>query len=199
MKKEGFPEEEYSDGVFEGLELKGGAVVSRKFYGCVFRGCDLTGTAFRSCRFRDCRFESCNLSLAKLDGSSFSSVSFRDSKLTGVDWAAASWPKIRLPAMLNFENCVLSDACFLGVPLRGSRIAGCLAKGADFQEADLSGADLSGTDLSGALFRGTELSGADLSAARNYAINPAANKVKGAKFSLPEALALLYCLDIKMV
>ncbi len=65
--------------------------------------------------------------------------------------------------------------------------------------ASLPGSDFSGTDLAGSLFNATDLSGADLSAARNYAISPAANRLKGAKFSLPEAMALLYCLDIKVV
>ena len=94
---------------------------------------------------------------------------------------------------------MLSDCSFLGLRLAGAAIKDCLAKEADFREAVLSKADLSGTDLAGALFGGTDLTGANLAGARNYAINLKENKVKDAKFSLPEAMALLYCLDIKII
>jgi uncharacterized protein YjbI with pentapeptide repeats len=129
----------------------------------------------------------------------FDGAVFKDSKLAGVNWADAAWPKLRLAGPPAFLNCVLSDCGFLGLPLAGVSIKNCLAKEADFREADLSGADFAGTDLSGALFGGTDLTGADLAGARNYAINVRENKLKDAKFSLPEAMALLYCLDIRIV
>ena len=40
---------------------------------------------------------------------------------------------------------------------------------------------------------------ADLSAARNCQISPTQNTVTKAKFSLPEALALLYSMDIELI
>lgn len=192
-------EKEFSDALFERLDLRGKAVTSREFNACVFRHCDLTGASLPRSRFTDCRFESCNLSLVKPAGSSFRSVSFKSSKLAGVNWTEAAWPKIKLPGLLSFEDCVLTDSVFLGLHLRGASMLNCLAKGADFREADLAGAVLRGTDLSGALFGGTDLSGADLSGARGYAIRPDGNKLKNAVFSMPDAMALLYCMDIKIL
>ena len=84
-------EKECADAVFEGLDLKGKAVTSRRFYGCLFRNCDFTGAALERCLFNDCRFESCNLSLAAVRGSAFSNTAFRDSKLAGVNWTEAAW------------------------------------------------------------------------------------------------------------
>ncbi|OGR64944.1 MAG: hypothetical protein A2X30_04005 [Elusimicrobia bacterium GWB2_63_16] len=192
-------EKDYADRVFSGLALKGAGLDSKSFYACVFRNCDLTGASLRFCKFRECRFESCNLSLARPRGAVFDGVSFKDSKLTGVNWGDAAWPKLKLAGPLSFQNCVLSDCGFLGLPLAGASIKNCLAKDADFREANLSGADLAGTDLAGALFGGTDLAGANLTGARNYAINVKENKVKDAEFSLPEAMSLLYCLDIRIV
>jgi len=40
------------------------------------------------------------------------------------------------------------------------------------------------------------LTEADLSKARNYLIDPGLNQLKKAKFSLPEAMSLLYNMDI---
>ncbi|HBA59933.1 MAG TPA: hypothetical protein DCZ92_03755 [Elusimicrobia bacterium] len=195
----GSGEKEHNDRTFDGLALKGKAVTSKHFSGCVFRNCDLTGLTFRFCKFTDCRFESCNLSLLKVPGTVFSGVSFKDSKLVGVDWTQASWPKIKLAAPLAFAGCLLNDSNFLGLALAGTAMTGCLARDADLREADLAGSDLTKTDFSGALFSNTNLAGADLTGARNYAIRISENKVKDAKFSLPEAMDLLYCLDIKIV
>ena len=69
----------------------------------------------------------------------------------------------------------------------------------DFREADLTNADFSGSDLGQSLFLNTNLSEADLSTARNYHIAPEHNVLKGARFSLPEAMSLLFNMDIVLV
>ena len=69
----------------------------------------------------------------------------------------------------------------------------------DFREADLSETDFDGTDLSESLFLNTNLTEADFVGAMNYDISPEKNKLKGAKFSLPEAMSLLFNLDIILV
>jgi uncharacterized protein YjbI with pentapeptide repeats len=71
-----------------------------------------------------------------------------------------------------------------------------MAADVDFREVDLFQADFAGTDLSESLFSNTNLTEADLSRARNYRIDPGQNVLTQAKFSLPEAMSLLYSLDI---
>lgn len=192
-------EKDQSELTFTGLKPADAQLTSKNFTDCLFRNCDFTGGQLRFCRFRNCRFESCNLSLLKAPASAFQGCVFKDSKLTGMNWTEADWPKINISGPLEFRSCVLSDCSFLGLPLAGTVIKDCFAKGTDFREADLSGADLSGTDLPGALFHKANLTGADLSTARNYAINVKESPVKGAKFSLPEAMSLLEHLDIRLV
>lgn len=203
MKKEDLTgadgEKEYAERAFSKLQLKGAEIISKTFYACVFRNCDFTGISLRFCKFRDCSFESCNFSLAKVRATVFDGASFRNSKFTGVNWTEAEWPRLRLSGPPQFHGCVLSDCSFLGLPLAGTVIKDCLAKDTDFRETVLAGADFGGTDLSGALFRATDLTKANLAGALNYSINVKENKVKDARFSLPEAMALLYCLDIKLV
>lgn len=191
-------QEEFCEREFDGLSLQRESVSGLEFNSCGFRNCDFTAALFERSRFTGCRFRSCNLSLVRVPGSSFKEASFSSCKLAGVNWTEAARPRIKLPGQFVFEECVLTDSVFLGLYLRGSSFTNCLAKGADFREADLSGANLRGTDFSGALFGGTDLSGADLGLARNYDIRPAENKLKGARFSLPEAMALLYGMDIKL-
>ena len=90
----------------------------------------------------------------------------------------------------------MSHATFIELKLRGIQIIDCIAIDVDFRQADLSTADFSGTDLSESMFGDTDLSGANMNKARNYQIDASQNVLKGARFSLPEAMSLLYSLDI---
>ncbi len=71
-------------------------------------------------------------------------------------------------------------------------MTGGTARHADFTACDLRGASLRGLELEGATFHHTNLQGADLRDARSYVIDPTANRIRGLKLSLPDALALLY-------
>jgi uncharacterized protein YjbI with pentapeptide repeats len=129
-------------------------------------------------------------------GSAFSVTRFEDSKVIGVDWTRADWAATRLGDPIGFSRCAINHSTFIGLRLPGIQITGCSAVNVDFREADLSKANFAGTDLSDSLFSNTNLTEADLSCARNYRIAPGQNTLKQAKFSFPEAISLLYSLDI---
>ena len=74
----------------------------------------------------------------------------------------------------------------------------CVAREVDFAETNFSETNLRGTDFTAARFANTNLTKADLRQAKNYSIRPDSNKIKKAKFSLPEAMLLLYGLDIEL-
>jgi uncharacterized protein YjbI with pentapeptide repeats len=186
----------YVDERFEGASLVGVELVDAEFHACTFARAVLREATLRRCRFSHCTFRACDLSLARVPDSQFALARFEDCKLVGVNWAAADWSAVRLGPPLRFVRCALSHATFLGLDLRGLVIRECTVTNVDFREADLSGADFSGTDLTESLFQRTDLSGADLRAARNYHIVPGQNVLRGARFSLPEALALLYSMEI---
>ena len=152
----------------------------------------------RACRFADCAFEQSDLSLVRLPHSTFTACRFEDSKIIGVNWTEAQWPETRLWVPVGFVRCVISHSTFIGLGLREIRIVNCTAEDVDFRDADLTKADFGGTDLSGSLFVNTNLSGADLRSATNYRIDPPENVLRGAKFSLPEAISLLDGLDIDL-
>ena len=127
---------------------------------------------------------------------SFIDAQFQDSQVIGVNWALALWEKAGFLNSVAFKGCALTYSTFIGLTLHEVKIIDCVARDVDFSEAVLKEADFSGTDLSESRFMGTDLSGADLSKARNYTIDATQNTLKGAKFSLPEAMSLLYSLDI---
>jgi uncharacterized protein YjbI with pentapeptide repeats len=188
----------HSEAVFREVALGGAALASCEFEECRFVACDLSASEIRACRFAECSFEQCDLSLVRLPRSAFTACRFEDSKIIGVNWTEATWPEGRLWVPIGFERCAINDSTFLGLALREIRVVECAAHDVDFREADLTKADFSGTDLRGSLFVSTNLTGADLRSARDYRIDPRVNTLKGARFSLPEAISLLEGLDIDL-
>jgi fluoroquinolone resistance protein len=136
--------------------------------------------------------------MIKVSNCEFADVSFTDTKLISVNWTEATWPRIRRQGLLQFDNCVLNHSTFIGLSLQKCTMNKCLAKNVDFREADLSEADLSHTDFSESLFGQTNLIGADFRHAVNYTIDPGSNQIRKAKFTMPEATSLLYCMDIQL-
>jgi fluoroquinolone resistance protein len=189
-------EKSHADQLFESLHLASRLITASEFRDCTFSGCSLVESVFSGCRFVNCHFRGCDLSLVQVPGTAFSGTRFEESKVIGVDWTRADWAGVRLGKPISFLRCAISHSTFIGLDLRGIAIRDCAAVNVDFREADLRDADLGGTDLSESLFCNTDLSGADLRGARNYHIAAGQNTLQGARFSLPEALSLLYGLDI---
>jgi uncharacterized protein YjbI with pentapeptide repeats len=189
----------YSDQVFNARHLDGGQLVSSEFYDCDFNQCSFVESIFQGCKFVNCLFRECDISLLQVPECSFSSARFLDSKVLGVNWTQADWATTGLGKPLEFLRSIINHSTFIGLKLKGIQITNCVALEVDFREADLSQADFTGTDLSRSMFKNTILIEADLSQACNYHIDPGQNALKGAKFSMPEAMALLYSMDIELI
>jgi fluoroquinolone resistance protein len=187
---------EYEGQSFVGLSLQREEIPFKEFYGCQFTRCSFLETAFHQCSFVDCEFAECDLSLCRVEACIFSNTVFRDSQVVGVNWTEASWPKRGLLRGIDFYDCAISHSTFIGLSLKEINLSGCTAHNADFAEADLSRATCTGTDFADSRFLHTNLTEADFVGARNYAISPPLNVLKKTRFSLPEAVSLLYALDI---
>lgn len=187
---------EYEDHAFEGLSLPGVEIRAKEFAGCTFTGCSFLEARLKACRFVDCRFVRCDLSLCRVEDCSFTTVEFIDSNMIGVNWTEASWPALGLFNAIGFERCAISHSSFAGLRLRRVKMIDCVAHDADFAEANLSEAVCVGTDFKDSRFLHTDLGEADFTGAKNYAIAPNLNALRKTRFSLPEAMALLYGLDI---
>ncbi len=74
----------------------------------------------------------------------------------------------------------------------------CSLQEADFTETDLTEVSFNECDLQLARFEHTVLEKADLRTSYNYTIDPALNKVRKARFSLPGVLRLLDKYDINI-
>ena len=192
-------QETYEGQRFSGINLPNGQITGAQFDECSFVNCNFSSSLFQGCFFRGCTFKNCDLGLARIDGSSFKGVEFRKCKLIGVDWTKAAWGKKGGSALLkpvDFYRCVLNYSSFFGLELENIHLEDCTAVEVDFSEGNFKGASMKGTDFERSVFRGTNLEGANFVNARNYAISPTLNRLKKARFSLPEAMSLLYSMEI---
>jgi uncharacterized protein YjbI with pentapeptide repeats len=182
---------EHVDEIFTPADLPTKAFAGHSFESCVFEGFDLKDADLRHARFVDCRFVSSDLSNAQLANTRVREVTFEECKLLGIQWT-------QLDDLVNpeFRESQLDYGNFTGLKLKKTKFNNCSLKECDFAQADLSESSFGKSDLRGARFQSTALSKADFRGAINYVIDPVANKVRGARFSMPEAQGLLVGLGV---
>jgi len=154
------------DALLTGFRLEGRRVRRARFVDCVWRGVDLTGCAPEGWTLQGCRFEEC--------------------KALAIDWTV-----VRRITACEFRECVLDDAAFPAMPLRGLVLRDCRLRRALLAGADLTEACLCGSELTGATFGRTTLTRADLRGARGFVLNPAENAVAGLRVSADAVPGLL--------
>ena len=121
-------------------------------------------------------------------------VAFERCRMQGVDWRA---PKgAGLGNQLRFDGCFLRYGVFMAAHLPRVKFANSDLRETEFSDADLTGASFAGCDLSGARFHNARLTEADFRGAQGYDLDVTTKLIKGATFSMPEAVRLLNGLDI---
>lgn len=159
---------------------------------CRFVKCNFSGTKLSHINFVECVFEDCDLSTANVANTAFKVVQFKNCKVLGVHFNYCN-PFL---LSLSFEGCILNFSSYYNLSLKQTQWKGCSLHEVDFNDADLTGAAFDNCDLRDAVFRNACLEKADFRTAINYSVDPEANKIKKARFSLPGIAGLLDKYDI---
>lgn len=165
------------------------------FVSCSFNSCDFSESILRHAKFCACTFVNCNLSLPKLDGCRFQDAQFIECKIVGAEFFKCE----KTFFSVSFKKCLLQYCNFSDLNMKNASFNGSHLKENHFSNTFLSGANFTDVDLSGTIFHNCDLCKADFSSATRYDINPQTNKIKKAKFSLPEAIGLLRGFDITII
>jgi fluoroquinolone resistance protein len=176
---------------FTKLTLNKETLQNQVFDECHFEGCTFIDCKFEKSRFINCEFKDSLLSAVVPMECRFIEVHFNGCKVNAIDWTKTL--EIR---ELSFSQCQVNFSNFRFLKLTALKIVHCQVKDSDFTEADLTRADFKYSDLENTRFFKTNLSAADFKGALNYQIDVTNNVIKKARFSLPEAVALLHNLDI---
>lgn len=191
--KMSFDEEYYLNETFNGKDLSESELKEKEFTGCSFEKVNFEKAKLKYVRFENCTFKNCNLGLVKLTGSRFIDCEFFDCKMIGINWT-----EVEEPVKIKIENSKIDYSIFFAMDLRRIEITECEAREVNFENADISKGKFNGTNFISSKFKNTNLSASDFREAMNYDINPEFNKIKKAKFSMPEVMTLLQCFDIEI-
>jgi fluoroquinolone resistance protein len=178
---------DWEDATFADLDCGGLDLSGKAFRQCVFERVRLAEARLVGATFEDCEIESCDLTMARVEEAAFRSVSFRRTKLMGIDWSGVRG----IAFVVSFEGCTLSYGTFVDLKMQATVFRDCKAHEVSFIGVDLTKCVFPGTDLAGARFMDTVLVEADLSDAVNYRISPQQNRLKRTKFSEEAALAVV--------
>ncbi|WP_299703787.1 pentapeptide repeat-containing protein [uncultured Pontibacter sp.] len=187
-------EQLHQDKTFEKIIYPNKAIKGREFEDCVFKNCDFSNGDFSHNRFTDCEFVGCNLAMLKLLGSTLNNVTFKESKLTGINFSECE----EFLFTVRFETCLMDYTSFLRRKMPKTHFIDSSLKNAVFEHANLTKARFDNTDLAGAAFERTILNEADLVTAFNYIIDPELNNIKKARFSQSGLAGLLTRYDIRV-
>jgi uncharacterized protein YjbI with pentapeptide repeats len=177
---------------FENDDYTGKAISKNEFYRCNFYRCNFSDCNLLNNNFIDCSFADCNLSMVKLAGSALKNVTFKNSKLIGIDFSECNDFLFKV----DFENCILDFSYYLKKKMTKTSFKGCSIKDANFSDTDLSQSLFSQCDLNGTVFERTNLSGVDFSSSFNFIIDPEMNRIKSARFSQQGLSGLLHKYNI---
>jgi fluoroquinolone resistance protein len=186
LNKDTYYQEKLSKIVLVGEHFK-----NKRFEECEFTNCNFSGCKFEECKFLNCKFNDSDLSSVSLMRSHLVDVQFIRCKTIGIDWTKA--PRI---SGLSFQECLVNYSNFRLLKLPKMKMVKCEVKESDFIETDLTDGDFRNTNFEKSVFFKTNLTNADFREATNYVIDVKTNILKKTHFSLPEAMSLLYTLDI---
>ncbi len=185
-------EVEMSDQTFKSKDFSTCNWNKKSFLDCQFESCNFTESRWESTNFQNCVFLNCNISLIKIEACRLQEVEFTDCKLLGIDFFKCNTTFFHVV----FQRNIMQYCNFSGLNMRKNIFKDCKLKECHFSNTLLVEANFSGTELPGSIFHNCDLSKADFTTAYEYDIDPQTNRLKKAKFSLPEAVALLRGLDI---
>jgi uncharacterized protein YjbI with pentapeptide repeats len=175
----------FEDEVFDGLSLEHAVLSDRAFDRCTFRNSKLGETRWHRSRLDECVFEGCDLVRADVKMLALRGVRFKSCRLMGVDFADIA----KFPDM-SFYECNLQYASFASLALRKTLFERCTFTEASFVETDLMEAKLDDCQFTGARFEACDLRKARFLHAKDLFIDPAKNRVGGAKIPLETAVLI---------
>ena len=171
------------------------ALAKGEYDNCIFKNCIFSDSDLSNVTFTECEFKDCDLSNVNLKHTVFNDMKFSNCKLLGMQFNHCS----DFLFSVEFNECNLNLASFYQMKIKGTKFNSCMLQHVDFTETDLTSSLFNNCDFKAAIFERSILEKSDFRTSFNYVIDPEINKIKKAKFSMPEVLGLLrkYNIEVK--
>lgn len=182
------------DSSFEQVDYTTQPLVEGEYENCVFKNCNFHEQNLSEFQFIDCQFIDCDLSLAKLNGTTFREVDFNNCKLLGLLFTDCH----PFGLSFSFRHCILNYSSFYNLKIRKTTFDHSQFEEVDFTESDLTASKFIECNLNRSTFDHTILEKVDFRTSHYYSIDPERNRIRKAKFSIPDIVGLLDKYDIEI-
>lgn len=180
------------------IKLDSKTLENMEFFDCTFENCTLENCLIDRCIFAECKFIHCNVVSIQSKYSQIKYAEFEKCNLIGVHWnELLSAGRIADP-IRKVKHTILKYNTFMGMKFIRFDFSKNVMQDSMFEECDLRECSFKGNVLERTQFLNCDLRKADLREATEYQIDIQTNKLKGARFSFPEVIALLKVLEIKI-
>jgi len=186
---------EYSEKIFRNINFIGKKLNESVFNNCTFEHCDFSEAEIYLCRFDKCKFKSCTINVSKFTKTKLIDSEFVNSRLTGINWSLCD---ASMGFRIKCVECDLSYSTFAHMDLSNSIFTSCKMMEMEFSDAILKHVTFKKSDLLNTYFLRNDLSDADFCESVNYIFDLRQNKVKKAKFMVPEVLNLFIPFEISL-
>ena len=180
--------------IYDSVRFEDYEIADHIFEDCEFRSCLFTKTSFRGTAFISCTFTGSTLMMCDLTNTSLNEVVFKECKIAGLNFTDCN----KFAFKPEFLGCVLDADMFYGNNLRKAGFENCRLKNTDFIECNLNEGSFRKSEFAAVTFQNCNLEKAVFLEAKNYSIDPSTNRLKKAKFDLPEAQSFLAFLGIDL-
>jgi fluoroquinolone resistance protein len=169
-------------------------ITGHTFENCIFQSCHFNEMSLAKAGFFSCKFINSEIVLTKIEQATLNSVVFIDSKIMGLIFADCN----KFGFSIQFENCLIDNTVYYLNNFKKGKFINCHIRNTDFTECDMREIDFSNSKFEKTSFKKCNLEKADFRTSSNYGIDPFDNRIKKAKFSLPEAESFLGFLGIEI-
>ena len=183
---------------FTNLNIAEETINDREYVDCRFENCAFEALTLVHCRFTDCVFINCTINDIKTKSSEVKFAQLHNCSIRGVNWGLLMPTGGFGEPIDKLENCSLKYNHFMRMNFRRFNWTGSSITGTTFAECNLQESNFSGCDLTDSEFFRCNLEKADFRDSKDYRIDVPGCQMKNARFSMPEAVNLLYSLGIKV-
>ena len=168
-----------------------GILQGQEYTDCTFTHCRRQDLRVENCSFVNCRFAGCQWSNVVFSFTQMREGRFENCAFRGIAWGGLQGKSALARPLAATRNCMFQYNDFSGMALAEYDFSSCEFRDCRFDSCKLTGADFRGVQLGESQFTRCALDKADFRDAQGYAIAPADNTLKGARFSFPDVVRLL--------
>ncbi|MEQ8155382.1 MAG: pentapeptide repeat-containing protein [Clostridiaceae bacterium] len=186
----------FEDEKINNLKLRNETISDTKYIDCEFYNCDFIDVEVDNCLFKDCKFYNCTMNNVTFKYTSMKNAILDNSAFIGINWNTLKGDSRTFEPIYSAKECFFKYNNFILMNLNKFKFSGSNFQESFFEECDLRETDFKDVRFQNTQFTQCNMTKADFRGATGYVIDIQSNKLKKARFSLPDVLTLLDSIEV---